>query len=182
MIKIAYFLLTLVSFFVFFIFRPYSIIDHSETKIACSNNSTNYKLGENFLYLFNKEFDSETDKNVKNLCGNSTYSILPISERRGSFREAIIMSLAVFSVGIYCLKNINKGSIISILMGLVVCFSFLKTTASSFYCERQIAGRVGNFRRSAYGFGWVKFQNEQSRINQVIIQAFKTCLEKEGVK
>ena len=120
MIKIAYFLLTLVSFFVFFIFKPYSIIDHSETKITCNNNSINYKLGENFLYLFNKKFDSETDINVKNLCGNSTYSILPVLERRGSFIEAIIMSLAVFSVGIYCLKNINMGSIFSILIGFIL--------------------------------------------------------------
>ena len=205
---------------VFYLYRPYSFIDHSSTKIVCNKNNVGYDIGPSFFYVFAEKIDPLTDKNVRKLCEYSiindfgdtyktpakvNYHLEAIYEQEGSWGDVILLSSTVFFLGLIIInslssfwqaegasrilkKSIDSGQarvtnyVIAFIISSVIFHFFLKKPAKYIFCERQMASRSNDFKKSAYGFGWNRIQEEQDRMNYVLGQTFKKCLKKEGAK
>lgn len=193
---LIFFILFSLSFTVFYLFRPYSYIDQSKSKIVCNNNKTIYDVGPTFFFAFERKLDPKTDKNVRKLCEYSiindyqdtyksprkiNYRLIPVYNQEGSWTDAFLISLVIFAPAL--LLRAQKAIITSaFFLAIVGFFLLLKIPTKKLYCERQMASRINNFKKSAYGFGLTRIQQEEPYMRTILYQVFQKCLENEGVK
>lgn len=185
---------------ILYLFRPYQFIDHNKTKIVCDNNMS-YEIGPNLIFNSSGKFDEQEDKNVRKLCEYAiindladsykspekiNYHLMISYGKEGSWVDAFLISIAFFLVGSTIIENlldsfikmkIGKTSIIilALLGGFLMFMIFLKNPFTKVYCERQMASRINNFKKAAYGFGFERIAQEEAHIKKILSSQFKTC-------
>ena len=194
--SIFYAIIISVSLFTFFIFRPYKFIEHNKTKIVCQKNNQSYYIGPNLIFAFEEKLDPQTDKNVRKLCEYAiindsqntfktpekvNYALSVAYEKEGSWVDTALVSSVIFLLMITILNkfflNFKFFNPVAILIGLILFLFFLSKPAKSLFCERQMASHINNFKKSAYGYGLLRIQQEEVRIKPLLQQAYKKCVE-----
>ena len=65
---VSYVLLLVISFSVFYIFKPYSYVDNATSHIICNKNSASFESGWNFVYAFDAKLDEFNDIKARKMC------------------------------------------------------------------------------------------------------------------
>ncbi|OGK08674.1 hypothetical protein A2767_01235 [Candidatus Roizmanbacteria bacterium RIFCSPHIGHO2_01_FULL_35_10] len=191
------------ALFLFYIFQPYQFIDHNKTKVICNKNNASYDIGPNLIHILDRKPDSISDKDIRKLCEYSlindtqdvlrtpekiNYKIAVNYEHEGNWLESFFISLTVYLLLKYLLQNylrltFNFKSIKSILV-FIACivfswiffFFFLIKPAKQISCERRLASVVNNFKKSAYGFGLKRLQQEDIKMKPILKKAYAACI------
>lgn len=201
---ISYTAVSCFSFAIFYLSRPFKIVDHAKTKIVCLKNNLTYDTGPNLFFLLQDNPGPMTDKNIRKLCEysiledrqdlykaptNLNYRLLLFFEKNGSSRDAFLLSSFVLAVGIYFINRQTKRReilpviIISALFtAAIIFFALLRPATARIYCKRQLAAGINNFERASYGFGLTRIRQEESIMKETINTTFLECLRKEGLK
>ena len=217
----------LISFFlsILYLFKPYSFIDHSKSRVVCQKNNVTYDLGPNLILVLDKNLDKSTDKNVRKLCEYAiindyqdafktppgiNYQPAFAYEKAGSWGDAVLIGTITFLLIISIVDWLSKliisnfqflanepdhrsvhgpvpsrsigtgtwvSNLISIILGLLIFFTFLQKPVRHIYCERQIASKIHNFEKSAYGYGLQHVQEEEKRMSPAIKESLEQCLK-----
>lgn len=192
---------------VFYLYRPYSFIDHRKTKIICNKNNVSYDIGPNLIFAFDQKLDPLTDKNVRKLCeyaiinddqdtyktpSKINYRLELEHQKEGSWGDALLLSLAVFFLGLFIVNALTsfwqpaesggasriRSFVIVSIISLIIFQILLKTPVKKIFCERQMASLINNFKKSAYGYGLQRIQQEEPRMRSVLKNIYQNCLQK----
>lgn len=200
-----YCILFSLSFTVFYILRPYRFVDHNSSKVICDKNNIRYEIGPNLLFIFNDKFDAQTDKNVRKLCeyaiindyqdtyktpSSINYQLDLAYEIDGGWENVLLVSLSLFGFGFALIERFKKHfhhqttphlMLIGFGLGLVLFLSVFKNPSRILFCQRQQASTLANFKKSAYGFGLARIEQEEPVIQSVLKEGFQKCLHHGGV-
>lgn len=193
-----------ISFGIFYIFRPYQFIDHNKTKILCFKNNASYEIGPNLIYILDEKPDPVTEKNIRKLCEYAiindsqdvlktpekvNYALSVSYEKEGNWVDTLFISGITFLLMVVTVNKLFKFNIFqqlaesklpNLFIVIFALFSFLillKKPAKHIFCERQMASRVNNFKRSAYGYGLKRIQQEELQMKSILKQVYGKCLK-----
>jgi len=118
-------------------------------------------------------------------------------EKEGSWGDVVLISIVAFLLMTVAIDKFGKliisnfkfqilnqflkfkfSNIIGIILGLILFLLFLYNPTKRLYCERQMASRNNNFKRSAYGYGLKRIQQEEPQMKSLLKQAYDSCLKK----
>lgn len=187
-------------FVFFYLLRPFTIIDHFKTKVVCNTNNATYEIGPNLIYIFDDKPDGRTEKNIRKLCEyaiindyNDTYKTPENKNYRlatqyvsyGSWGDTVLITtimIIVFAGTIAMALQFFKFSPQPIIFALALFFSlvvfgiFLFQPAKKMYCKRQIIAKLGNYKRSAYGHGLQRIDQDSKHFHAVLAKLYKKCV------
>ena len=191
----------LLSIAILYIMQPYTILDHVKTKVICNKNNASYEIGPNLIYIFDDKVDTLTDKNLRKLCEYAiindyndsfktppivNYHIVPAYEKQGSWGDALLISIVFFITALSFIaimanrvkkKSINKIIVLcAILTSGIIFIAFFQNPLHKIYCKRQLASRMGNFKKSAYGYGLLRIQQEEPFMTPILKSVYQKCV------
>src|SRR3989338_10998377 len=109
---LLYLILIFFSLGVFYIFRPFKLIDNSKSYLLCKNNYR-YFIGPNLVYSFDGRIDAYNDKKARKVCeygiirdyGDNfktpslNYNFNPVYSQESSWSNAAFAFFLAFSLG-----------------------------------------------------------------------------------
>lgn len=183
-------------FVIFYILRPYKIIDQNKTTVTCLTTNQIFIAGQTPLWLFENEPDSYIDQKIKTLCGNikekNVYQIKIVYKQELGWIDDISLTSLLLLICMIIMDSIFKKTIndtknrlllfcVACLIGFSIFSFFLKKIATKPYCQQKIASQMANFKLSAYAFGIEQIQQESIPIQSALLDSYRHCIKKETI-
>lgn len=186
----------------FYLFRPYRVLDHQKTTIICVKNNMTYEAGPNLIYAFSETLDPQTDKNVRKLCEYSimgdyqdsykapemvNYKMIAAYEQRFNWVDTLLVTFVIALIGFAFMEkartalkihapNVYTLVIFSLILGVFIFLTTLYSPLKKLWCERKVASTLHNFKKSAYGYGLQRIQQEEKYLSPVIKSEYEICI------
>ncbi len=201
-----YLVLTTLSVGVFFIFRPFILLDNSKSYLLCKNNYR-YFIGPNLVYSFDGKIDAYNDKKARKVCeygiirdyGDTfktpslNYDFNPIYSQESSWSNAAFAFFLAFCLGAILIevtfkavsllfltkKQMLQFILIIFFLNITggIFFNFLmKKPAAEVFCQKKVNTMILNFKLS---INFTSQSEEEKYVNGFTKQLYQQCLSEE---
>lgn len=190
---VTFFILVSISIGLFIAFKPYKFVDNDKAKVICSKNGSSFDIGPNYIYTLTDHLDDFNDKKARKLCEyniirdygdayktpeTKNYQFKPVFSTDSGWGDAFLMTSIPLLLSFILIsrrkQNISYIIAVIALSSLFFIF-FLKKSAVSIYCRRQLAAKVVNFRNSAFKSGVIPIPEENKHIDPTVKSLYEKC-------
>ena len=203
---LLYLILIFFSLGVFYIFRPFKLIDNSKSYLLCKNNYR-YFIGPNLVYSFDGRIDAYNDKKARKVCeygiirdyGDTfktpslNYNFNPVYSQESSWSNAAFAFFLAFSLGAVLIEaNFKTVSLLvlikkkipqfilliffSIMAGGILFNVLMKKPAAEIFCQKKVNTMILNFKLSV---NFTSQSEEEKYVNGLMQKLYEQCLRQE---
>ncbi len=190
------------SFAVGYTFKPFTYIDNGSSKIVCNKNNVALDMGWNFIYTFEDKLDSFNDVKARKLCefnsikdyanfyktpSDVNYHFEAKYTQDSSWTDTLLVFNAALFLGILIVRALLRRNLdlkylaLSLIIAPFIFFFLLRKPSAVFFCQRQVARKVNNFKRVIFRYNIFPIPEEEQHIRSVLPQIYKNCLKHEGI-